>query len=62
MEMPDLKLTLPQLRRLSALPLDVCETAVAELVRSGFLWRTSEGRFLRSGVRRHVAHHATPGV
>ena len=49
-EMPDLKLTVPQLRRLCALPLDVCETAVAELVRSGFLRRTAEGTFLRRGL------------
>ena len=49
-EMPDLKLTIPQLRRLCALPVDVCEAAVAELVRSGFLWRTAEGMFLRGGL------------
>ena len=49
-EMPDLKLTLPQLRRLCALPLDVCEAAVAELVRSGFLRKTGEGSFLRRGL------------
>jgi hypothetical protein len=49
-EMPDLKLTVPQLRRLCALPLDVCETAVAELVRTGFLRRTAEGTFLRLGL------------
>jgi hypothetical protein len=49
-EMPDLKLTLPQLRRLCALPLDVCETAVAELVRVGFLGQTGEGMFLRRGL------------
>jgi hypothetical protein len=48
-EMPDLKLTIPQLRRLCALPVDLCEAAVAELVRSGFLWRTAEGMFLRGG-------------
>ena len=46
-EMPDLKLTVAQLRRLCALPPDVCETAVADLVRSGFLWKTGEGTFLR---------------
>jgi hypothetical protein len=48
-EMPDLKLTLAQLRRLCALPPDVCEAAVADLVRSGFLWKTGEGTFLRRG-------------
>ena len=46
-EMPDLKLTVAQLRRLCALPPDVCEAAVADLVRSGFLWKTGEGTFLR---------------
>ena len=48
-EMPDLKLTLPQLRRLCALPLEVCEAAVAELVRTGFLRQTGEGKLLRRG-------------
>jgi hypothetical protein len=48
-EMPDLKLTLPQLRRLCALPVEACEAAVADLVRNGFLWQTGEGRFLRRG-------------
>jgi len=49
-EMPDLKLTLPQLRRQCALPLDVCDVAVAELVRRGFLWKTGEGMLLRRGL------------
>jgi hypothetical protein len=53
-EMPDLKLTLPQLRRLCALPLDVCDAAVAELLTSGFLWRTTKGMLLRRGLGAHA--------
>jgi len=49
-EMPDLKLTVAQLRRLCALPPDVCEAAVADLVQSGFLWKTGEGTFLRRSL------------
>ena len=38
-EMPDLKLTLAQIRRLCDLPQDLCERAVAALLQVGFLWR-----------------------
>jgi hypothetical protein len=44
---PDSRREEPQLRRLCALPPDVCEAAVADLVQSGFLWKTGEGTFLR---------------
>jgi len=46
-EMPDLKLTLAQARRLFAMPAELCEQALEALVRSGFLRRTSDGAFLR---------------
>ena len=39
-EMPDLKLTLAQVRRLCDLPQDLCEAAMAALLEVGFLWRT----------------------
>lgn len=51
-EMPDLKLTFAQIRRLCDLPLDVCEPAVAALERSGFLWRAPDGRFVRRALGR----------
>ena len=52
-EMPDLKLTVEQARRLWNLPANVCDTALATLVSRGFLRRTPAGAFLRtaSGLR-----------
>jgi hypothetical protein len=49
-EMPHLKLTLSQVRRLCDLPHEVCEAAMALLVTSGFLSRARDGAFLRPGV------------
>ena len=48
-EMPDLKLTLAQLRRLCGLRADVCEAAVRVLVANGFLYRDANGALLRRG-------------
>ena len=48
-EMPDLKLTLAQARRLWDVPLDLCDAALGVLVAAGFLTRSREGSFLRSG-------------
>ena len=47
LEMPEMKLTLPQMRRLMNLPLDPCEVALATLVESGFLVRRQDGAFVR---------------
>ena len=46
-EMPEMKLTLAQNRRLMNLPLDSCEVALASLVDSGFLVRRQDGAFVR---------------
>ena len=51
-EMPDLKLTLAQVRRLCNLSQDVCEPAVAALEQAGFLWRAPDGRFVRCAMGR----------
>jgi len=48
-EMPDLKLTLSQVRRLCGLRPEVCDAAVRSLVVSGFLWETADGSFRRRG-------------
>ena len=48
-EMPEMKLTLPQARRLMNLPLDACEVALATLVQTGFLVQSRGGAFLRAG-------------
>lgn len=49
LEMPDLKLTLRQARRLFDLPLELCENALQTLVGVGFLVQTRDGSFLRRG-------------
>jgi hypothetical protein len=53
-EMPDLKLTASQARRLWNIPADVCDRALASLVARGFLMQTRTGAFLRrsSGAAR----------
>jgi hypothetical protein len=48
-EMPDLKLTVTQVRRLCGLPPDVCAAAVRFLVANGFLRQTPNGELLRRG-------------
>jgi hypothetical protein len=50
-EMPDLKLTSAQARRLWNLSDDSCDAALADLVQSGFLYRTRDGSFLRCDRR-----------
>ncbi|MGE0449016.1 MAG: hypothetical protein AB7Q29_05465 [Vicinamibacterales bacterium] len=50
-EMPDLKLTASQARRLWNMPADVCERALSALVARGFLVKTAAGAFLRSSAR-----------
>lgn len=44
-EMPEMKLTLPQLARLLNVPAEVCDIAVAALVESGFLEEADNGRY-----------------
>ena len=47
LEMPGLRLTEAQARRLWALEPSLCSAVLAELVDNGFLLRTREGAFLR---------------
>lgn len=47
LEMPELKLTLGQARRLWNLPADLCDPALDALVERGFLIQTRDGAFLR---------------
>jgi hypothetical protein len=61
-EMPDLKLTVAQIRRLCDLSLDVCEPAVAALEQTGFLWRAPDGRFVRRALGRAGREISEPRV
>ena len=47
LEMPDLKLTFQQARRLWDAPSDLCSRALDELIHAGFLAQSRDGRFLR---------------
>lgn len=47
-EMPEMRLTRAQVRRLLNLPVESCEVALASLVQSGFLAQAGDGAFLRA--------------
>ena len=47
LEMPEMKLTLAQTRRLMNLPLEATEVALATLVDTGFLVQRHDGAFVR---------------
>ena len=49
-EMPGLRLTAQQGRRLWTLPLEVCQAALDTLAASGFLARTGDGHYLHRGT------------
>ena len=51
-EMPGLRLTEPQARRLWGLDRASCEMLLDTLVRSRFLSRTRDGSFLRTDINR----------
>ena len=48
-EMPDLKLTFGQARRLWNLSNELCESALTLLTGSGFLAQTADGHYVRRG-------------
>jgi len=50
-EMPGLKLTAPQARRLWGLDAPVCDTLLHDLVEVGFLRRCADGSFVRADAR-----------
>ncbi len=55
-EMPDLKLTARQVRRLWNLDQDICDAAIAALVEAKFLWQARDGAYLRRAILvQHVA-------
>jgi hypothetical protein len=49
-EMPGLKLTLPQVSRLCEIPALVCQTAMGTLVATGFLTETADKTYLWRGT------------
>jgi hypothetical protein len=56
MEMPEIRLTRHQIRRLLNLPIEVCEEAVRGLLTSGFLTESLEG-VLGRGARTTSRSH-----
>lgn len=68
LEMPGLRLTEPQARRLWALEPSLCNAVLAELVENGFLLRTRDGAFVRVDVAspvkagRHASHRKPPAA
>ena len=50
LEMPGLRLTPEQGRRLWTLPLELCRAALDTLVASGFLAKTDHGQYLHRGA------------
>ena len=57
-EMPDMKLTSRQMRRLLDLPGEACDAALDALVGSGFLVCSREGQFFRTSTLGRTAAHA----
>ena len=51
-EMPELRLTFSQARRLWNFSEELCERALTELLMSGFLGRTPDGSYVRRGALR----------
>jgi hypothetical protein len=49
-EMPGLRLTAQQGRRLWTLPIDVCQAALDTLAAAGFLVKTENGHYLHRGA------------
>ena len=58
-EMPELKLTFCQARRLWNLSEEMCERALTALMGSGFLRRTRDGCYIRSSSSLRRAMEAT---
>lgn len=56
-EMPGLKLTVPQARRLWTLDCATCDAALAALVEAKFLTRTREGLFIMARTDRSDQKH-----
>jgi hypothetical protein len=51
-EMPEMRLSRAQVRRLLNLPSESCDVALAALVQSGFLVQSNDGAFLRGASAR----------
>lgn len=60
LEMPGLRLTEPQARRLWALEPSLCSAVLTRLVDDGFLLRTREGAFVRVDIARPVKADPRP--
>jgi hypothetical protein len=56
MEMPEIRLTRHQIRRLLSLPVDACEDAIRTLLTSGFLTESLEGVLVRGRTAISARH------
>jgi hypothetical protein len=61
-EMPELKLTVRQARRLWNLSEELCERALAALTKSGFLRRTPDDAYVRAHAASHTASEAVASL
>ena len=61
-EMPGLRLTFSQARRMWNLTDDVCLRALATLIESGYLERLKDGSYIRSGSSISSVDRITPLV
>jgi len=61
-EMPGLRLTFSQARRMWNLTDDVCLRALAALIESGYLERRKDGTYIRSGSSTSSVDRITPLV
>jgi len=59
LEMPGLRLTQPQARRLWGLDGASCDALLNALVDANFLFRTRDGAFMRVDYAKPIAAHAT---
>jgi len=57
MEMPEIRLTRQQIRRLLSLPVDACEDAIRTLLTSGFLSESLEGVLVRGRAALAPRHY-----
>lgn len=59
LEMPGMRLTAPQVHRLSGVEIAICAVVLEDLVRAGFLHKGPDGRYGRGGSGEHLPRART---